>query len=284
MKKQILKDFELIEISAVDRPAQPTATMAIIKRKTDDEGSPMALTAAEIAEKEKLQKSIKDLEAKLLKTEGSITEITSQLAEATILSKLHDDEKRFRADMDDKAKKAFDLLSDEERKKKMALTKANDEVIKVAGKEVRKSEIGEAMFAIVKSQQESLVTQEKATKKALEAAELTILTKRAGDEFSHLTGTAEEIAGVLKAFEGMPDEVKKTAEGLLSSAEKLAAKAFNREGHRDGNNVIEGSPVDKLDKLAKEYAKENKCDFSKAYVAVIEKHTDLYEASLEGAQ
>ena len=140
------------------------------------------------------------------------------------------------------------------------------------------------MFAIVKSQQESLVTQEKATKKALEAAELTILTKRAGDNYSHLTGTAEEIAGVLKAFEGMSEEVKKTAEGLLSSAEKLAAKAFNREGHRDGDNVIEGSPVDKLDKLAKEYAKENKCDFSKAYVAVIEENTDLYEASLEEAQ
>ncbi len=35
-KRKILKDFELTEISGVDRPAQPTATMSIIKRREDD--------------------------------------------------------------------------------------------------------------------------------------------------------------------------------------------------------------------------------------------------------
>lgn len=35
-KHRILKDFELTEISGVDRPAQPTATMSIIKRREDD--------------------------------------------------------------------------------------------------------------------------------------------------------------------------------------------------------------------------------------------------------
>lgn len=40
-KHRILKDFELTEISGVDRPAQPTATMSIIKRR---EGSPADVT------------------------------------------------------------------------------------------------------------------------------------------------------------------------------------------------------------------------------------------------
>lgn len=36
MPKRILKDFDLEEISGVDRPAQPTAKMTIIKRRTDE--------------------------------------------------------------------------------------------------------------------------------------------------------------------------------------------------------------------------------------------------------
>ena len=41
-KRKILKDFDLDEISGVDRPAQPTATMSIIKRRADEANDKLA--------------------------------------------------------------------------------------------------------------------------------------------------------------------------------------------------------------------------------------------------
>ena len=340
MKRQILKDFELTEISGVDRPAQPTAVMAIIKRKSDGEDSSMSITkgsklgdrltslrdekeltnadlgrAAGIDEStvsgilsgeiqtpperrirgfaralmvsfDSLQQLVPKMEKSdiEIELESKVEELTKNLTAVTLLSKLDDDEKRFRTDMDDNAKKAFDAMTEEERKAKMALAKAGDETLVVAGETISKNVVGASMFAVIKSQQADLTKQQADTKKAQETAEMAILTKRAGDDFNHLTGTPEEIAKVLQAFDAMPEAVRKTAEAVFTSAEELSKQAFIATGVRKGVAGAEGSATEQLDTLAKAHAETHKIGYAAAYASVIEKRTDLYDLALEEAQ
>lgn len=369
MKKLILKDFELVEISGVDRPAQPTATVGIIKRRPDpiaddavvsivkayctknlhqaktftatlrankinDELWPMthALTDSirSIVEDETLPEAqmmqavgasisafsmrllselavidnplVKFIEAvatgntiepnnedKIMPTElekltAEVVGLKKDLSNALIVAKLSDDEKAFMSDLDDDAKKAFTGLTGDERKAKMDLAKVDDETMVVAGETISKLAVGAPMFAVIKAQQADLEKQRADTKKAQDTAEMAVLTKRVGDDFSHLSGTPAELAEVLKAFGGMPEAVRKTAEAVFASAEKMASKGFVTSGLRKGNVAEEGSAAEQLDTLAKAHAETNKVDYEVAYSAVIEKRTDLYELSLEEAQ
>ncbi len=376
MKKQILRSFELVEISGVDRPAQPTAVVSIIKRRTDtaptdtvvsfikaycsknlhqaqtftatlraekinsqmwpmtdalhtaireiskngalSEAEMMQAIAVSVSEfsgklldelaviDNPLVKFVKAVatgnttepnnEDDLMKTEleklaeeikvlkASGVKAAADLATALIVAKLSDGEKDFMAEMDDDAKKAFTGLSGDERKAKMDLKKANDETIVVGGSTISKLAVGASMFEVVKAQQADLDAQKADVKKAREETAMAVFTKRAGDDFSHLTGTPAELADVLKAIADMPEAVKKTAEAVFKSAEELAKKAFVTSGMRKGFEGTEGSAAEQLDTLAKAHAEDNKVGYAVAYSAVIEKRTDLYELSLSEAQ
>lgn len=376
MKKQILRSFELVEISGVDHPAQPTAVVSIIKRRVDPAPDDTVVSFVKaycskslhqaqtftatlraekinsqmwpmtdalhtaireiskngaLSEAEMMQAiavSVSEFSGKLLDelavidnplvkfieavATGTITEpnneddlmktelekladeikvlkelgvkATADLAAALIVAKLSDGEKAFMTEMDDAAKKAFTGLSGDERKAKMDLKKANDETIVVAGQTISKLAVGQVMFEVVKAQQADLATQKADVKKANETAAMAVFTKRASDDFSHLTGTPAELADVLKAIATMPEAAQKTAEAVFKSAEELAKKAFVATGMRKGLESTDGSAAEQLDTLAKAHAEANKVGYAVAYSAVIEKRTDLYEQSLEEAQ
>ncbi len=106
--------------------------------------------------------------------------------------------------------------------------------------------------------------------------------KRASDDFSHLAGSTEERAAVLKYLDGAPAEVKASAEAILKAAEGHAKFAFSRAGAGGGFEKGEGeTPEAKLTKLAKEYEKAHASTpgmtFAKAYDAVAQANPDLYE-------
>jgi hypothetical protein len=101
-----------------------------------------------------------------------------------------------------------------------ALTAASDEVIKVDGQDVRKSAVGDASFAVFKS------LDNRATMATLE--------KRAGDEFGALVGTATEKALVLKHAATMDEATRKAFDAILTSAQAMAAKGFDRLGGAGG--------------------------------------------------
>ncbi len=105
-----------------------------------------------------------------------------------------------------------------------------------------------------------------------------VFAKRATDELSHMTGTVEERAAMLKGVEAISDPVAKAAalKGL-HTANTLAKSAFAKVG-MGGGPIGGGDTLEKINNLAKDYQKNNpKVTFAKAYEAVCEENPGLYE-------
>ena len=369
-KRKILKDFVLDEISGVDRPAQVTATMSIIKRReaapAAEENPALAIvkafctknednaqTFSEVLMADRVHEAIWPMNSALSTTirsiiadsaldstakkaamvtaidefsasmqsvvtkgsdpltkfamnlvagniahtptddedttmskelEKKIDDLTLKLAAAELIAKLSDGEKAFMVDMDDKAKKAFNALSADERKEQMDLRKRNDETIVIDGATISKAAVGDTMFTVLKAQQAQIDASVAGIAKANREAEMAILAKRAGDEFSHLPGTAAEVAEVLKAVQGMPEAIRGTAESILKSAEEMAGKGFTKQGHQHAGSAIGATATEKLDTLAKAHAKEHNLGYEAAYTAVIEQNDDLYSQTVTTQQ
>lgn len=104
---------------------------------------------------------------------------------------------------------------------KKALGEATDEVIKVDGNDVKKSEVGAASFAVFKSLDDRARTAD--------------VEKRVTTEFPNLVGTVAEKALVLKAVEAADEATKKAALAILTAAEKTTTAAFKSLGHGGGH-------------------------------------------------
>jgi hypothetical protein len=160
----------------------------------------------------------KSLSGLLLKKEVNMAAKTTEMLEEELAGA----EKRA-SEAEARAQKAEakveEMEADLEETKK-ALNAATDEVIKVEGTEVRKSEVGPAQFALTKS----LV--EKDARREREVA--------AEKRFPNLRGSIKAKAALLKAVEDMADEeTQKEAEEMLDSAEKAVSLAFERVGKFD---------------------------------------------------
>ena len=76
------------------------------------------------------------------------------MAKAEAIALLTDSQKTFYKALAEEDQDAFLKLSPEEMDEKIGKAQAADEQITVAGVPVRKSEVGDSMFAILKAQQE----------------------------------------------------------------------------------------------------------------------------------
>lgn len=291
-KKRILKDFILTEISGVDRPAQPTATIAIMKKApgTPDPIADLVRSAIERHMTDHLTKAKTEADTmtEAEKQKAAIDALTKKVDELTAaneanaqLAKMSDAEKEFMTNMDDDAKKAFASMTEEERKAKMKMAKNATETLTVNGVTVNKAAVGSDVFGILQAQQDQLAQQATDVAKAQEAVANAAFAKRAADEFGAVPGTAEEVAAVLKTFNVMPEAVRNTAEAVFKAAQEMAVKAGVQVGHpgKTGKTGDE-SPLEKLETLAKNYAEANKVNYNTAYAAVIEANAELYEAAL----
>lgn len=306
MKKLILKDFVLNEISGVDRPAQPTATMSIIKRaQGKDEDSfkkklmecieagsdnPLsklitkAITEHNTEDKNMVKSDLEKVQEKVDSLTKSLETQKSDLEKQTFLASLNDEEKTFFKALHDPEADAFRALSEEERKKKMKLNKAADETLLVDGQSISKSEVGEGMFAVIKSQQAEISKNQAAIKVATEKALTDSFTKRATETYKHLTGKPEEIGAVLKVMAGASEGERKTFDAIFKAADEMTSKGFKPQGRFIKADPDGKSAVEQLDELAKKHAEVNKVQYAIAYSAIIEKNTDLYAQSLDEAQ
>lgn len=272
-----LKKLKLSELSLVDMPANKQARVTIFKR--DTEATEQVADEVETLNKDAGDASMADQDNDLEVLKGQLADLTTKLADAEAIAKMSDAEKEYMADMDDKERAAFMAMAAEERKDKLKVAKAADEVLTVNGTEIRKSVIGVDAFAIMKSQQAELETQRQEITKAKEEAEFSVLTKRAEDEFKHVVGTAAEKASVLKALATQPEEVQKNFEAILKSAEEMAKSGFQTFGHRSAKAQA-GTAAEELDTLTKSHMEKNNVTYAAAYAAVIEKRADLYERAL----
>lgn len=255
MRKRILKDFELTEISGVDRPAQTPATMTIIKR---DRAKEPDMSADEL---KALQKSVEDL--------------TVELAIAKGMAGMSDMEKEYMSGMDDDAKKGFMGMSPEDRKKKMDQMKKNDEVLEVNGAQIYKSAVGDNLFEVLKEQQEEIKKQAAEVHKAREIAMLAGFVKKAQSDYSHVPGTPEQVGQLLRETADLSKSAQETFSAILKALENANAEAFTTKGA--GGGKLDETVVEKLDTLTKNHAEKHNLDYATAYAQVIEKNADLYE-------
>lgn len=264
-----LKDLVLKELSLVDFPANKEAVVSIYKR--DDSAPLLKQGDANMADQ--------DTEMDVLK--GQLADLTSKLADSEVIAKMCDDEKDYMKAMDEDKKKEFMAMKPEDRMAAMKVKKSADETLEIDGTVIRKSAVGDGMFAVMKAQQKRLDDQAADIAKARDAAELATFTKRAADDFGHLVGTDAEKAAVLKHMATADEAVQKTFGAIMKSAEDMIKKGFDTKGVGNGRTVIEGSAAEQLDTLAKAHAKDNNVEYAAAYVAVIEKRADLYEQVLK---
>lgn len=215
----------------------------------------------------------------LEKAQEELAVMTKRAELAELVAKASDEEKAFMKEMDDDKKKEFMNMKPEERTEKMRVSKAADEVLIVEGEEIRKSVVGAGMFAVIKSQQKRLDDQANDVKKAQDEAQMSTLRKRADDDFSHLPGTTDERALVLKAMGGMEEAVRKSLEAILKAGEAALKAGFERTGSSIGA-VVSGSAAEELQTLTKAYAKEHSVSEAVAYDAVAQANPGLYERVL----
>ena len=270
-KKLILKDFELVEISGVDKPAQPTAKMTIMK-KADKDLSTIEKGGTDMSDELKVQ--IEELQKQLDALKASNDSLQK-------MASLSDEEKAFiKAMSKEEEKEEFLEMDEEKRKEKVAKAKSEDASIVVAGQTITKSVVGDQIFAVFKAQQEEIDRQRAEVQKAKDDAEMAELVKRASEEYSTVPGTPEEIAGVLKAVSTLDEVVQKNLEAIFNVAKGGASESFETKGAVTKSEPKASDALSKLDELAKAYAKDNSVGYAKAYSEVISKHADLYQESV----
>lgn len=265
--RNIIKELKLREISAVDDPAQVHARALIMKRKTEmvdckncqgkgcemcgQPGKP-AVKSGKLAASEGGDQTVSkeidmsDEAKKVADLEKQVADLTKRAAEAELQV----------AELTKSIAKKDEEIADVKKAKEAA---EKDEVIKVGETEVKKSAVGESIFAVVKAQQEDI-------RKEREAREEVELTKRAETEFPSLPGEPIAKAKVLKAVARMSEEDRKALETMLKAGEAAMKTNFGASGH-DGPGLgsVGDSPSAKMEKMAEEYAAKNNVTVSKAH-------------------
>lgn len=271
MTKKILHKIKIEEISFVDRPAQKAAKMTIMKRQKEND----EMTKEEA---EALTKSLEDLKKQFEESEAKVAKAEADLKTSQAIAKMSDEEKTFVAKMSDKDKEAFMDMKDEDKKKKMKDVKKVDETLSLDGSEIRKSEVGDAQFAIFKRLIDKQASDEKRIAKAEKATAFAKFEKRASDDFKNLPG---ELAKALEGIATLDEEIIKTIEAIFKSANDMNTEAFKTIGKQTGD--IENTPKGKIEKFADDIMKRDSISKAAAIAKAWEENPKLYDETQEAA-
>lgn len=271
MKRRVLSKIKLTEISAVDRPCQEHARVAILKRAPGNhQGDDHMPDDTEVVEE--LEAQVTDLEAQIADLNKQLDALTKEddegkpvrkrlgkpsvdelqkkvedlekAAQAAAdekaeiekftkaLSELSEDEAEFyKAMTDDEQKKDFLSMSPAERKKAQDECKKNEETLEVGGQQIKKSVVGTATFAILKAQNEAIRKANEDIAVERVLRETAEFKKAADDKYAHVPGSTDERAEMLRAIDKMEEPLKKSFMAVLEQSEKLAKAGFGSVGH-----------------------------------------------------
>jgi hypothetical protein len=215
------------------------------------------------------EKTAEKVAEEMQKTVASLTE---RLGLTSILAGMSDAEKGHFHNLGDTEKAAFVSKSADDRATDIAaVQKAADDADPVLfttskGLKIRKS-AGSVILALAKDADEQRDRADTAEREASASG----FTKRAESELSHLPGTIDERAAILKAVDGIKDEThRNSALAALKAGDAAMAGAFKSKGSTEGATDAD-SPEAKLDALAKGYvAKNSGVSEAAAYVKVLE--------------
>jgi hypothetical protein len=232
-----LEDIELMEVSAVDAPANQHAAVVLFKHsgynplvKPEIEGNNQegdrSVTVEELTQKlEALQKQVADL--------------TKEAADATALA-------------DSLTKSATEAGLEVEEGK--IVKRADPEYVEVDGEKVEKALVPAAVLRAIEKQAADIA-------KMKREAEDATLAKRGATELPNLGGTDLVKGRLLALVEGDAELLKS-----LKAADAAMAETYTEKGHA---NVDDGSsPSAKLEALAKAHAEATGASYHSAYAEV----------------
>lgn len=279
MVKKIISKLRIDEISGVDKPAQPGATVLIMKRATAqdppketitmDRAALLALIAKFMqgggtdADLTNIRKGVTDLGAAaadlkpitdlmvVQKADPAVAELQKKYERMEKVSKVHTDQRSYFDTLSETDQDAFLAKSAEDRATQVTNATAKDPVVYTTmdGTEIRKS-AGDLMVSLAKRSDDN--ARQLAVEKAARRDEA--LTKRAEEELSNITGETEHRKALLKAIDSIPDD--KTRDEVLKSlkaANTAAGDDFIRKGTGDEGVRKNAKAEDQLDDLAKRY-------------------------------
>lgn len=176
------------------------------------------------------KKALEDLAAKLDAITKERDAAQAEAATAKAVASLSVEEKAHydKAKAEDQPK--FLALDKAARAEAIRKAAAGEETLTVDGVVVRKSEIGDGVFSILKAQQAKIVETEKQVSVEKGKRVDMELRKRAQDELTHLPGTEDEKVEMLKAIEAMPEAQQKSMLAALKATNEANADAFKRLG------------------------------------------------------
>lgn len=199
-----------------------------------------------------------------------VGDLTGQLTSANALAA----SEKVRADNAEKGMaEAKDKLKEEEeahKATKVKLSEATEETIKFGGEEVKKSEVGDAQFKVVKAMADTAL--------------MATLEKRASTEFGHVTGTETEKALVLKMIEGKDkdDPARKALEAIMTAHEKMVKGGFDRLGTTGGQTETAKAAEQKFTEKVAEIQKRDECSQADAMEKARLEAPDLFAAYQNG--
>lgn len=118
-----------------------------------------------------------------------------------------------------------------------AMAKAGkEETITVGETTIRKSEVGEPTFNLMKAQQAQII-------EAADKAEIAEFGKVADTTYKHLPGESVAKAKALRAVSKLAEDVRKTVDDMLKAAEAAMRTALTAVG-KDGESLSEGPQAD----------------------------------------
>jgi hypothetical protein len=267
-----MKEFRLKEISAVDRPAQTPAQVAIMKRATPDSGesnsghvaNPLPKDAAKSGDTDMTDKTV-EKSAELLAAEAKISELSKSLEQANLLASLTDADRAHLDTLSGDARGEFLGKSADQRAAVLAeIAKADPVVFKSAdGTEFRKSDDPRL---IEMAKRADRLAQDLEKREAL--AKRADLEKRAV-ALKNLPGDLDVHCALLAAVDSIADEaLRKSALEALKASDAGVSKASQEIGVSGHDAAASGSAEEQLDSLAKRFASENKVTYEKAYTEV----------------
>lgn len=149
------------------------------------------------------------------------------------------------SDDEKKAKEKKDMDDADAKKRADELAKAADETLTVDGAEIRKSIVGPAVFAVMKSQQAAI-------EKAADERAMTVIEKRATIDLAHI-GKASELATMLHGIAKRDPKLSEQVEAVLKAADaKIAKGGLLKEVGKSSTGQGAGSAAAQIEALAVE--------------------------------
>lgn len=246
-------DLELIELSLVDEPANPAARVVLFKnydKMSDDDKM-----------KELIQSGMTEDEAKAEMARMKRAKGKPMMTQEQRLAELESAKKRLDGTVDAlvKSLEGEGFVVQIADNSVIVEKRAAEDYIDIGGETILKSALPAGVLAVIAKQSDDLAL---VTKKL--AAE--DLAKRVSAEIPHLAGDVMVKGAMLQALDGIADEaVRKAAHAMMKGANSVASKMTREFGFVAPQ---ETDVMTELNKMANDYAAENKVTFAKAFADV----------------